>query len=80
MEPRKHGVEGLFSQLHKVLILLSVGLKESGFHVVGALLKFLQGSPDLMSHIQCLTLSNSKSERQENNALQALLFESWNSI
>jgi hypothetical protein len=34
LESRKHRVNGLFSQLHKVLVLLLVRLKESGLHMI----------------------------------------------
>jgi hypothetical protein len=50
LELRKHSVYGLSSQLHKVLVLYMVYLKKSSLHMIIALVKFLKGGPDLMSH------------------------------
>jgi hypothetical protein len=56
LEPRKHSVYGLSNQLHKILVLLLVRLKESSLHMIIALMEFLEGGPDLVSHRQ---MSNS---------------------
>jgi hypothetical protein len=56
LEPRKYSVYGLSSQLNKILVLSSVCLKESSFHMIIALMKFLEGGPDLVSRSQ---MSNS---------------------
>lgn len=63
LEVRKHRIDGLFN---KVLILPTVGLKDSSFHMIVTLMEFLQGILDLMSHTQISnSLSNSRSEMQE---------------
>jgi hypothetical protein len=56
LEPRKHSAYGLSSQLNKVLVLSSVRLKESSFHIIVILMEYLEGGPDLVSHRQ---MSNS---------------------
>jgi hypothetical protein len=56
LEPRKHSVYGLSSQLHKILVLSSIRLKESGLYIIIALMESLEGGPDLMRHSQ---MSNS---------------------
>jgi hypothetical protein len=56
LESREHGIDRLSSQLNKVLVLLLVRLKESSFHMIIALMEFLKGGPDLVSHSQ---MSNS---------------------
>jgi hypothetical protein len=56
MESRGHSVYGLSGQLNKILVLSLVRLKESGFHMIIALMKFFEGGPDLVSHSQ---MSNS---------------------
>jgi hypothetical protein len=48
----KNGVDHVSSQLNKVLILSSVCLKESGLYMIIALMEFLEGEPDLLSHSQ----------------------------
>jgi hypothetical protein len=52
----KHNVYGLSSRLNEALVLSSVCLKESGLQMMIALMGFLEGGPDLMSHGQ---MSNS---------------------
>jgi hypothetical protein len=49
LEPRKHSVYGLSSQLYKVLILSPVCLKQSSFYMIIALMKYLKGGPNLVS-------------------------------
>ena len=49
LEPRKHSVYGLSSQLNKVLILSPVRLKQSSFYMIIALMKYLKGGPNLVS-------------------------------
>jgi hypothetical protein len=39
LEPRKHGVDGLSSQLEKVLVLSPLRLKESSFHIIITLME-----------------------------------------
>jgi hypothetical protein len=55
-EPRKHSVYGLSNQLHKILVLSPVRVKEFDPHIIIALMKFLEGGLDLMSRSQ---MSNS---------------------
>jgi hypothetical protein len=56
MKPTKHRINGLSSQLHKILVLSLVCLKESGLHMITALMESLEGGLDIMSHSQ---MSNS---------------------
>jgi hypothetical protein len=56
LEPRKHCINGLSNQLHKVLVLSSVRLKVSGLHMIIALMELLEGGLDLVSRTQ---MSNS---------------------
>jgi hypothetical protein len=56
LEPRKCSVSGLSSQLNKVLVLSPVHLKESSFHMIIALMEFLEGGPDLTRHSQMSNL------------------------
>ena len=56
LEPRKHSVYGLSNQLHKILVLLLVRLKESSLHMIIALMEFLEGEPNLVNRSQ---MSNS---------------------
>jgi hypothetical protein len=49
LEPRKHRVNGLSSQLDNVLVLSQVHLKESGLDMIIALMESLKGGPDLVS-------------------------------
>jgi hypothetical protein len=50
LEPREHSVYGLSNQLHKILVLLLVRLKESDLYMIIALIEILEGGLDLMSH------------------------------
>jgi hypothetical protein len=54
LEPKEHGVDHLFSQLNKVLVLSSVRLKESGIYMVIALMASLEGGPDCNNLIRQL--------------------------
>jgi hypothetical protein len=66
LEPRKHSVYGLSSQLHKVLVLSPVHLKEPGIYMIVALMEFLEGGPNLVSRRQMPNLLKlSKREEQE---------------
>jgi hypothetical protein len=56
LEPRKHSVYGLSSQLDKVLVVLSVLLKESDLNLIIPLMEFVEGGLDLVSRGQ---MSNS---------------------
>jgi hypothetical protein len=56
LESRKQSVYGLSSQLHKAPILPPVRLKQSGLHVIIALIESLEGRLDLMSHSQMSNL------------------------
>jgi hypothetical protein len=66
LEPRKHYINGLSSQLHKVFVLLPVHLKESGLYMIITLMEFLEDGPDLVSHSQMTnTLKLTRREAQE---------------
>jgi hypothetical protein len=70
LESRKHSVYGLSSKLHKVLVLLPVHLKQSGIYMIVALMKSLEGGPDLVSHSQMFNLLKlSKRETREQSIL-----------
>jgi hypothetical protein len=56
LEPRKHSVYGLSIQLHKVLVLSLMCIKESILYLIIALMEFLEGGLDLVSQSQ---MSNS---------------------
>jgi hypothetical protein len=70
LEPRKHRVNGVSSQLGKVLILSLVCLKESSLHMIIALMEFLEGGPDLVSRSQMSnSLKLSKRETREQSVV-----------
>lgn len=51
LEVRKHQVNMFSSQLNKVLILMLMCFKESGFDVKGTLMIFIEGRSDILSCI-----------------------------
>jgi hypothetical protein len=74
LEPKKHRINGLSSQLHKVLVLSMVRLKGSCLYMIVALLKFLEGGPDLVSHSkESNTLKLSQREAQEQSVVSFIV-------
>jgi hypothetical protein len=56
LESRKHCINGRSSQLHKVIVLSLIHLKESGIYMTISLMKFLEGGLDLMCRTQMTNL------------------------
>jgi hypothetical protein len=74
LEPREHGVDRLSSQLNKVFVLLLVCLKESGLYMIIALMKSLEGGPDLLSRRQMSnSLKFSERETREQSVLSLIV-------
>ena len=66
LEPRKHSLYGLSSQLHKVPVLSPMCIKESGLYLIIALMELFEGGLDLVSQSQMSNLLKlSKRETRE---------------
>jgi hypothetical protein len=74
LEPRKHSVYGLSSQLHKVLVLSLVCLKQFGLYMIISLMESFEGVPDLVGYSQMSNLFKlSKQEAREQSIVESRL-------
>jgi hypothetical protein len=72
LEPRKHGIDRLSSQLRKVLVLISVHLKELGLNLGSPLMIPFKGLLDLSSHMEVtnmIKLRVQKARKDSNTGL-----------
>jgi hypothetical protein len=76
LESRKHSVYGLSSQLHKILVLSPVRLKESGLDMIIVLIEFLKCGLDLVSHSQISNSLRLTQREAQEQGVRALLFQS----
>jgi hypothetical protein len=70
LQSTEHDINCLSSQLNKILVLSPVRLKESSFHMVIALMEFLEGGADLVSRSQ---MSNSLKLTQREARQQSIV-------
>jgi hypothetical protein len=70
LKPRKHRINGLSSQLHKILVPSPVRHKESGLYKIVAFMESLKGGPDLVSRSK---VSNSLKLNQREAREQCVL-------